>query len=118
MEYAFGLVAEQDRVTVKSNAYFLRIGLAGMRRMRVHLRCGYASFQGVAHITQVGTKEQIGFERLQVTPGRLAARECAADDGQGVMRRRLHDAQAAHRVVAREDDHFVQIKQEQVLAKQ
>ena len=96
----FGLIAEQHGVAVEGNAHFVRVGVAGVGRLRVHLGCRHTGKQRRAHVAQVGAQEQIGAQGLEVAPRGLAARERAADDGQGVVRRRLHHAQAAHRVVA------------------
>jgi hypothetical protein len=45
-----GLVAEQHRIAVKSNAHFLRMRHAGVGRLRIHLRCGYTGYESGTHI--------------------------------------------------------------------
>ena len=56
----------------------LRMRVGGARRMRVDARRRHAGFERRAHVGLVGRQEQVGGERLQVAPGRAAAREDAA----------------------------------------
>ncbi|MDT4856818.1 hypothetical protein FQZ97_912210 [compost metagenome] len=102
----FGFVGEQHGVAVEGDAHLVRVGVAGVHRQRVHLRGGHAGVERGAHVGQVGREEQVGAQRAQVAPGRLAAREAAALDGQAVVLRRAEHAHARDRVVAREDHHL------------
>ena len=100
---ALGFITEQHGVTVKGNTHLMRIGVAGVDRLRINLRGGHTGLQRGAHVAQMGAEKQVGVQGFQVAPRRLAARETAADDGQAVVRGRLHHAQAANRIVARQD---------------
>ena len=51
--HTLGLVAKQDRVTVKRNPHFMRMRRAGVRRLWIHLRGGHTGTQGSAHIAQM-----------------------------------------------------------------
>ena len=103
---ALGFVAEQHGVAVEGDAHLVRVGGRGARTLRVDARRGHAGGQGLAHIGLVGGQEQVGRQRAQVAPGRLAAREHAALHRQPVVLRRAEHAHAAHRVVARKDHHL------------
>ena len=72
--------------------------------MREDARRGNARFERRAHVGLVGRQEQVGGERLQVAPGRAAAREDAALDRHAVGLRRAEHAHPRDRIVAREDD--------------
>ena len=74
--------------------------------MRIDPRRRHAGRQGRAHVGVVGRQEQVGVERPQVAPRRLAAREHAALDRQPVVLRRAEHAHPRDRVVARQDHHL------------
>ena len=103
---ALGLVAEEYGVAVEGNAYFVRVGVAGVGRVGVDLGGGYAGVQRGAHVAQVGAQKQVGVQGLEVAPGRLPAREAAALNRQAVVLGRAKHAHARDRVVARQDHHF------------
>ena len=74
--------------------------------MRVHLCGRHTRIQGCSHIGQMGRQKQVGVQRFEVAPWRLAPCEAAALDRQAVMLRRAEHPHARDRVVARQDDDF------------
>ena len=74
--------------------------------MGVDLRGRNAGVECGAHVTEVGRQKQVGVQRFEVAPGRLAAREAAALNGQAVVLRRAKHPHATDRVVARKNHHL------------
>ena len=104
--HPLGLVAEQHGVAVKGNAHLVRVCFAGMGRVRVNLGRRHTGIERGAYIAQVGAEKQVGMQRFEVAPGRLAAGEAAALDRQAVMLRRAEHPHARDRVVARQNNHL------------
>ena len=103
---AFGLVAEQHRITVERNPHFMRMRLAGVGRLGVHLRGGHPGVQGRPHVAQMRRQEQVGMQGLQVAPGCLPARKAATLYGQAVVAGGAEHAHARDRVVTRQNHHL------------
>ena len=79
------------------------MGVGGARRMRIDARRRNAGLERRAHVGLVGGEKEVGGERLQVAPGRAAAREHAALHRHAVGLRRAEHAHPGDRIVARQD---------------
>jgi len=68
LEHAFGFIREQNGITIKGNANFVRMFFRSMCRMGIHLCSGHACIERGTHVGQMGRQKQIGIERFQIPP--------------------------------------------------